>query len=89
LQPGDLPRRQEFCEWILTEDNAQPNFLNNVIYTDEAGFTQEGCLMCITIQKHLDKYLQQLENVLNGSGHFEHLGIVRIVGCFLFGATKN
>jgi hypothetical protein len=42
LQPGDLPRRQEFCEWILAEDNAQPNFLNNVIYTDEAGFTQEG-----------------------------------------------
>jgi hypothetical protein len=26
LQPGDLPRRQEFCEWILTQDEAQPNF---------------------------------------------------------------
>jgi hypothetical protein len=30
------------CLWILTQGNGESNFLNNVIYTDKAGFTREG-----------------------------------------------
>lgn len=42
LQPGDLPRRRRFCEWVLAKINEQPNFLSTVLSTDEAGFTREG-----------------------------------------------
>lgn len=42
LEPGDPPRRLAFCHWLRAILQQQPNFLNNVIFTDEAGFTRDG-----------------------------------------------
>jgi hypothetical protein len=42
LQPENLPRRLQFCEWLLAKLNMQEHFLSNVVTTDEAGFTREG-----------------------------------------------
>lgn len=42
LQPGDPARRQVFCRWLLHKAEEQPNFVNNLLTTDEAGFTRDG-----------------------------------------------
>lgn len=42
LQPGDPIRRIAFCQWFLQKLEQEPNFLNNLLMTDEAGFTREG-----------------------------------------------
>lgn len=35
LQPGDLPRRMQYCNWLV---NQQPRFLSDVLIGDEATF---------------------------------------------------
>jgi hypothetical protein len=78
LQPGDLPRRQEFCEWILAQDNAQSNLLNNVIYTHEAGLTQKGVFNLHNNREALEQIpatiIKRAQCCINsGGGHIEHL----------------
>lgn len=43
LQNNDGMRRIEFCEFILTKIQEHPDFLNNIIWADEAKFTRNGC----------------------------------------------
>lgn len=42
LLPADLPRRLEFSHFFRTQQNRNPLFLNNILFTDEATFTRRG-----------------------------------------------
>lgn len=42
LHPGDYQRRVEFCENFLIEAQEDENFLQRIIWTDEAKFCQRG-----------------------------------------------
>jgi hypothetical protein len=42
LQPGDKECRLEYCRWHLHRVVDEPDFLNSVLWTDEAGFTRDG-----------------------------------------------
>lgn len=42
LEPGDPPRRLVFCRWLRDKIQNHPDFLNNLLFTDEAGFTRDG-----------------------------------------------
>lgn len=42
LIPADFPRRINFCEFLLVKIQENPDFLKNVIWTDEAKFDREG-----------------------------------------------
>lgn len=41
LHPGDPERRSEFCNWLLNRDDS-PNFVKNIIWTDESTFSNCG-----------------------------------------------
>lgn len=43
LKPEDYPVRRRFCEWLLNQNNGDPNFLSRVLFSDEAMFGREGC----------------------------------------------
>jgi hypothetical protein len=43
LQPGNK-EHLEYCQWLLHRVVDEPNFLNRVLWTDEAGFTRDGVL---------------------------------------------
>lgn len=40
--PEDSGMRLEFSEWLIEQHNINPNFLSNIIFTDEATFTRNG-----------------------------------------------
>lgn len=42
LQPGDFPPRQQFCEWLLNMQENDPNFISNILWTDESYFSRDG-----------------------------------------------
>lgn len=42
LAPADYPVRLMFCRWLLRKLVQEPLFLENVLCTDEAGFTRNG-----------------------------------------------
>lgn len=42
MQPGDLPRRTEFYEWVMLRGQEDFNFLGNIIWSDEAKFSKNG-----------------------------------------------
>lgn len=42
LEPDDHRKRLEFCEMILIRTQENPNFLKNIIWTDECKFSKEG-----------------------------------------------
>jgi hypothetical protein len=44
LQPGDKERRLDYCRWFLHRVVDEPNFLNHVLWTDEAGFMRDGVM---------------------------------------------
>lgn len=44
LHPGDEARRIQFCEELLVKIQNKPNFLKNIIWTDESKFTREGII---------------------------------------------
>ena len=39
LEPVDFPRRVIYCECLLRQWREHPNFLNCILFTDEAAFT--------------------------------------------------
>lgn len=43
LQPEDYPARVEFCLWLLEQENLQPNFVSNIMFSDESIFARQGC----------------------------------------------
>jgi hypothetical protein len=44
LKSGDKERRLEYCRWLLHRVVDEPDFLNRVLWTDEAGFTRDGVI---------------------------------------------
>jgi transposase len=42
LRPGDYPLRVEFCEWLLGRHRIEPRFIQNILWTDESYFSQDG-----------------------------------------------
>jgi hypothetical protein len=41
LEPGDKEGRLEYCRWLLHRVVDEPDFLNRVLWTYEAGFTRD------------------------------------------------
>jgi hypothetical protein len=44
LLPTDMPRRRAFCDWFLNQTDNDPQFSQNILWTDEATFTRQGIL---------------------------------------------
>jgi hypothetical protein len=44
LQPRDKERRLDYCRWLLHRVVDEPDFLNRVLWTDEAEFTRDGAM---------------------------------------------
>ncbi|MBZ5798218.1 hypothetical protein K8353_50245, partial [Burkholderia contaminans] len=42
LEAGDTEARMEFCLWLQGMYLENPDFLQNILYTDEAAFTTNG-----------------------------------------------
>lgn len=42
LKEGDFAPRLEFCTWLKNQWRRSDNFLKNILFTDEAGFTRDG-----------------------------------------------
>lgn len=42
LLPRDFPIRIVFCEWLLHQNQLNPNFTKNILFTDESIFTRNG-----------------------------------------------
>jgi hypothetical protein len=42
LLPEDLPLRVQFCEWLLQQHEANPNFVKTILFTDECFFSRNG-----------------------------------------------
>lgn len=42
LKPEDFNRKVRFCENITIRIQEEPNFLRNIIWTDEVKFSREG-----------------------------------------------
>ena len=42
LEPADFPCRVIFCERLLQQYRERPNFLNCILFTDEAEFTRNA-----------------------------------------------
>lgn len=51
LEPRDYPRRVNCARWFLHKEVISPNFLQQILFTDEAHFTREGVFN--TRNKHL------------------------------------
>lgn len=43
LEAGDYQLRVDFCQFILHSNDADPDFLSGILWTDESLFTREGC----------------------------------------------
>ncbi|KAJ3660913.1 hypothetical protein Zmor_005340 [Zophobas morio] len=42
LRPGDYPARVQFCEWLLQRHANDLRFIDNILWTDESIFSQDG-----------------------------------------------
>lgn len=42
FQPEDYNKRVDFCNWVLNTTEETPNFVDNVIWTDEAHFSRNS-----------------------------------------------
>lgn len=42
LNEEDYPRRVNFCQWLITRLHEDRQFLNKILWSDEAGFSREG-----------------------------------------------
>lgn len=42
LIPPDNARRVNFCRWLLERHDANPRFIENIMFTDESIFTRDG-----------------------------------------------
>ena len=42
LLQQDFARRTAFCEWFITHQDADKNFINTILFTDECNFSKFG-----------------------------------------------
>jgi hypothetical protein len=43
LQAEDYPARREFCTWLLNLEENNPNFVLQILFSDESIFGRRGC----------------------------------------------
>jgi hypothetical protein len=43
LKEGDYQKRVDFCTWLIGEHEADENFTQKILWTDESIFQREGC----------------------------------------------
>jgi hypothetical protein len=46
LTEMDFDRRLDYCHWFLGMDNENPQFVSNILWTDEATFSSDGGVNC-------------------------------------------
>lgn len=56
LLDEDYPKRIGFCDWLLTENTRNANFVNHILFTDEATFNRNG------ITNHHNEHIWAEEN---------------------------
>ena len=42
LEPTDFPRSTIYYQWLLQQCRERSNFLNRILFTDQAGFTRNA-----------------------------------------------
>jgi hypothetical protein len=42
--PEDYGAPVNFCTWLLEQHDADPNFVNNILFTHESLFSREGTI---------------------------------------------
>lgn len=47
LLPEDFPSRIQFANWLLDQQRTNRNFINTILFSDEAGFTKNGIVNCM------------------------------------------
>lgn len=65
LLPHDRPIRENYCRWILSKIADDPDFLYNVMWTDESTFTRNG----IWNRQNLRYWSQQNPHLFRESSH--------------------
>lgn len=46
LQLEDYPTRLHFCHFLVQKEDAEPGFVNRIIYSDESSFGRDGTWNC-------------------------------------------
>lgn len=67
LIPSDFAPRITFCQWYLAQLEADPNFVNRVIWTDEATFTR-----CGISNIHNEHVWAHVNPRVSRQGNFQH-----------------
>lgn len=67
LEPEDYPRRVEFCQWLLRQNEADENFLSKIVWTDESLFTREG-----VFNRHNSHFYSEVNPYLTRDRGFQH-----------------
>jgi len=49
LSVADYGPRLQFCQWVVNRIDENPNFCENILFTDEAGFEMEFSTITIFI----------------------------------------
>lgn len=93
LEPGDEERRLEFCYWLQGEYLHNGNFLNEILFTDEATFTTNGV---VSSQNCRHWSAENPEFIINARRQYSQkinvwCGILRdrIIGPFFFEGNLN
>lgn len=67
LIPSDFAPRRNFCEWYLRQLEENPNYVNYVLWTDEATFTRSGLS-----NMHNDHVWARVNPHASRQGRFQH-----------------
>jgi len=67
LNVRDHRARENFCHWLLNNNEADENFLANIIWTDESLFTRSGAFNC-----HNEHYYEVINPRVTRTRSFQH-----------------
>lgn len=67
LNVRDHRARENFCRWLLRNNEADENFLANIMWTDESLFTRTGIFNC-----HNEHYYGVINPRVTRTRSFQH-----------------
>lgn len=73
LNEDDPDRRLQFCEGLMQRCDDNPNFLNNIVFSDEATFCLNG-----SVNRHNCRYWSQENPHWNQESHTQRRGKVNV-----------
>lgn len=73
LNEDDPDRRLQFCEEFQLRCDENPNFLNNIIFSDEATFCLNG-----TVNRHNSRYWSQVNPHWTQESHTQRQGKINV-----------